>query len=136
MLMLALSVASCAPKPPDLSARPPNVQRAFVAKDILDQIKVLSETAITANANKRLSDKDTGYVRDFALAATDAVNAYVPGGAVYGTLTGLKTALLDLTTRMSADGQASPDMAGLLRLLQATINGFAPPNPQEFAHAS
>jgi hypothetical protein len=124
---LAVLLGGCAPKPPDIQTRPPDVQRAFTAKDVLDQIKVLSETAIMANAQHRLSDVDTGYVRDFVLPTTAALEAYVPGGPTYGALVGVREAFLQLQGKLTPAAQTQ--LAGVLRLLQATINGFAPATP-------
>ena len=126
LLVVLLLATACAPKPADLPSRPPEVQRAFVAKDVLDQVKVLSETAIVANQQRRLSDTDTGYVRDFVLATTSALEAYVPGGTTYGSLVGVRSGFVQLKARLSPDARSQLD--AVLRLLQAAINGVAPPN--------
>lgn len=118
-LLAILFSLGCAPKPPDLASRPPDVQRAFQASDFLTAVDVLSRTAITLNDRGILTLALTREVRDFARGATAAARAYVPGGSMAATTTALGV----LKAHLTGPGALPADLAAAVYTLEKILEG-------------
>lgn len=119
-LILCLSLApACASAPPAYSDAG---RKAFNADQLFKDIQALSETAINLNATTgrlHLSDRDTSFVRDFALSAGAGLVSYSNGS---GSISVVVTAFDELTRRLSAQAALNDKFRFVLTLVADNIH--------------
>lgn len=96
--------------------------KAFNADNLLRDLIAVSQTAINMNAQTgktHLSDADTALVRDFALSAGAALNAYGTGGS---TLVQVRDAYFALMRNLSVDGSTHTQLTALLMTIGVALN--------------
>lgn len=122
-IALAYTLACSGNRPPAGTPERP----AFDAHQLLQDIIALSQTAINLNAQQpplHLSDADTAAVRDFALSASPALQAYGQGAS---TLTVVVQGFQTLVSKLSADAKVNSTLAKVLAVVQAGVNAIPPP---------
>lgn len=118
---LLVTPGGCASAPPAYS---PIAQKAFKADELVKAVQALSETAIKLNATTgklHLSDKDTSFVRDFALSAGAGLVSYGQGT---GTLGVVVTAFHELTQKLSANAALNEGLRFYLGVVTASIENI------------
>jgi hypothetical protein len=125
IFILALSIFPACYGNPPAGTYDPITMKAYHADRLVQDLQALSETAINLNGTAgalHLSDKDTRLVRDFALAAAQAAQAYANGN---GSLTVIVTGLDTLTRGLSTEAKANSTFAKVLAAVQVTVHVLA-----------
>lgn len=104
---LTLPIVACAPKLPPAGVYNQSETRIYQTEDAEQAVIRLSQSAVALNATTgptHLSDTDTAYVRDFALAFDQWRASYANGDS---TLAQAQTAFDTLNSRLSVDAKSA-----------------------------
>lgn len=120
--LAALTMTGCAATRPPAGTYSAAAVKAFDAGQAIKDITALSETAINLNAASgqlHLKDRDTAFVRDFALSAGAGLVAYGQGS---GSLAVVVTAFDELSRKLSAEAVLNDKLRFVLALVAANIH--------------
>ena len=122
-LGMVFGSSGCAGNPPP-GTYSAQGQRTFNAVQFVTDLQALSQTAMNLNATTgklHLTDRDTQYVRDFALSAASAAQTYATTGSNYGVITRGFSAL---TQSLSTDAKQNSTLAKVLAIVAVTVNSL------------
>jgi hypothetical protein len=118
----AVSMPACAATRPPAGTYSTAGLKAFDADEALKDITALSQTAINLNATsgkEHLTDRDTAFVRDFALSAGAGLVAYGNGS---GTLAVVVAAFDELSRKLSTEASLNDKLRFVLALVSENIH--------------
>lgn len=119
---VSFSTPGCAATRPPAGTFSSAGLKAFDADQLLKDITALSQTAVNLNATQgqlHLKDRDTAFVRDFALSAGAGLVAYGKG---QGTLDVVVAAFDELSRKLSAEAALNDKLRFVLALVADNIH--------------